>query len=514
MLTGHILQQSARRHPDKTALICGDRRITYGELAADANRFAHAIAARAIGKADTIAIMSRNSPEYAVAHFGCAQTGAILVNLMPGYATDELVAILSTTAARLVVVEAAFLEKIAPIVDRLPSLSHIVVIGGPDAASDGRISFDDFIVSQPATPPELALSETDPFAMTFTGGTTGLPKGAVVSHRSRFFSLTTTAIEHEVTESDVVGLLTPLYHAMGSLVWLPTAIFVGATCVMLTRWDPDEFVRLTKQHRISCVLMVPVQLRQLLGDDVFDRAKLASLRKISCGGAITSADLVAAVNRKLPDALFTDHYGQSETGPICIYKYSHPRDKAGTVGRPALGVDFALLDPQGNPVAAGETGEIVVRGPFLMDGYYNNPEETAAYFKHGDGWAWTGDLATMDEDGFVSLVGRSKDMIVSGGVNIYPREVEIVLEQHSAVIDCTVFGIPDDKWGEALCALVVLADDARVAEAELRAHCTNHLARFKRPRIIRFVDSIPKTLSGKVQKPLLRAAFLEENAPR
>jgi len=513
VLTGHLLQQSARRLPDKIALICGDRHITYGELAADANRFAHAIASRGIGKPDTIAIMSRNIPEYVVAHFGGAQTGAILANLMPAYAADELVAILSTTEARLIVVEAAFRENIARIIDRLPKPPQIVVIGEPELPiADGWMSFDDFIGGRPATPLALPLHETDPFAMTFTGGTTGLPKGAVVSHKSRFVSACTTAIEHEVTEGDVVGLLTPLYHTMGSLVWLPTALYVGATCVMLTGWDPDAFVAETQRHGISCVLMVPVQLRELLGDGVFDAAKLASLRKIACGGAITPAELVSEVNRKLPGALFTNHYGQSETGPLCIYKYSHPRDKAGTIGRPAVGVDFALLNPEGSPVAVGETGEIVVRGPFLMEGYYNNPAETAAYFRKGDGWGWTGDLATIDADGFVTLVGRSKDMIISGGVNIYPREVEIVLESHAAVIDCTVFGIPDDKWGEALCALVVLGIDARVEEAELLAHCTDHLARFKRPKIVRFVDSIPKTPSGKVQKPLLRAAFLKNES--
>ena len=513
MLTGHILHQSARRHPGKTALICDNRHITYGDLAADANRFAHAIASRGIGPPDTIAIMSQNIPEYVVAHFGCAQTGAILVNLMPAYVADELAVILSTTEARLIVVEAAFQEKITGIIERLPNLSHIVVIGEPPSAkTEGYITFDDFIDGQPATPLGLSLLETDPFAMTFTGGTTGLPKGAVVSHRSRFVSTYTTAIEHEVSESDVVGLLTPLYHTMGSLVWLSTGLLVGATCVMLTSWDPDAFVSQTKQHGISCVLMVPVQLRQLLDDEIFDAAKLASLRKIACGGAISSVDLVSEVNRKLPDALFTNHYGQSETGPLCVYKYYHPRDKAGTIGRPALGVDFALLDTEGNPVASGKTGEIVVRGPFLMEGYYNNPEETASYFKKGNGWGWTGDLATIDKDGFVTLVGRSKDMIVSGGINIYPREIEIVLESHVAVIDCTVFGIPDDKWGEALCALVVTSNDTHVAERELLSHCTDHLARFKRPKIIRFVDTIPKSPSGKVQKPRLRAAFLKENA--
>lgn len=509
MLTGDILLQSARRHPKKTALICGERRVSYSELAASANRFAHAMLGLGIEKSDTIAIMSPNSPEYVMAHFGSAQTGAILCNLMTAYAPDELIAILDQTGAKLIVVEASLQDKIAAVIDRLPALRHVVVIGAP-AQADWH-SFNDFLSAQPDTPPEVDLSDSDPVAMTFTGGTTGRPKGAMVSHACRFVSVYTVAIEQEVRESDVVALITPLYHAMGSLVWMPTALFVGATCVMLTGWDAGLFIEQTERHGISNAMMVPVQLSQVLSDEDFDAQRLASLRMVTCAGAITPPGLVAEFAAKLPATRFTDHYGQSETGPICIYKPGHPRDKADTVGRPALGVDFALLDPDGNPVPVGETGEIVVRGPFLMSGYYNDPEETAAYFKNDDGWAWTGDLAVMDADGFVTLAGRSKDMIVSGGVNIYPREVEIALEKHDAVTDCTVFGIPDDKWGEALCALIVVDGGARIGEDHIRAHCTSHLARFKQPKIVRFVDSIPKTPAGKVQKPRLRAAFLKEN---
>ena len=511
MLTGDLLLQSARRHPAKTAVICGDRQVSYGDLASTANQFAHAILGLGIAKSDTIAIMSRNIPEYMMVHFGSAQTGAILCNLMMAYAPDELIAILQQTGAKLIVIEAEFQDKLSQIIDRLPALHHVVVVGTPEKES--WHAFNDFISGQPESPPDIKLSEFDPFAMTFTSGTTGRPKGAMVNHHCRFVSVYTIAIEQEVTDSDVVGIITPLYHAMGSLVWMPTAIFVGATCVLLTGWDPDDFVDQSHRHDISNVMMVPVQLSQILNDRTFDKKKLSSLNMITCAGAITPPGLVRDVAVKLPEAKFTDHFGQSETGPICMYKHNHPRDKAATVGRPAPGVDFALLDPDGNPVPVGDTGEIVVRGPFLMDGYYNNPEETDAYFKNQDGWAWTGDLAVMDEDGFVTLAGRSKDMIVSGGINIYPREAEIALEKHPAIADCTVFGIPDEKWGEALCALVVVSDGQILDETALLAHCAEHLARFKHPKIIRFVDSIPKTPAGKVQKPLLREAYLKENGP-
>lgn len=508
MLTGDILRLSARRAPNRVAVIQDETRVTYGALWEDALRVAGAIGALGLGKGETVAVMSLNRPEYVAIHFGNAMTGAMLVNLMPAYAPEELVAILQQTRSRLIIVEEPYQEKIASVLDRLPDLRHVVVIGEP--GRDGWLPFARFVADAPATPPIVPIGPDDTFAMTFTGGTTGLPKGAKVSHEARFVSAYTTAIEHEVREADTVGLLTPMYHTMGSLVWLPTAVLVGATIVMPPRWHPDLMVELTAEHGISCVLMVPVQLRELLSEAHFDGKKLASLTNVACGGAVTPVELVAEIAEKMPWARFTNHYGQSETGPITLFKHNHPRDKADTIGLPAMGAEVDLLDPDGNPVAAGETGEIVVAGPFVMSGYYNNPEETALYFRKGDGRGWTGDLGSMDEDGFITLVGRSKDMIVSGGINIYPREVEIALESHPAVAECTVFGIPDERWGEALAALVVRRGKRRLTEAELTTHCETRLARFKRPKFIRFVNDIPKTPSGKVQKPKLRDAFLAE----
>ena len=509
MLTGDILRLSAERHPSRTALICGEDKISYGDLNQAANRFGNALLQMDIGKGANWAIMSRNLPEYVIAHFGGAQTGAMLVNLLPAYAPDELVGILAQTKVRLILIEQAFQAKLAKIVGQLPDLKHVIIIGEPERK--GWITFDKFTADQPNTPCNIELFETDPFAMTFTGGTTGLPKGAMVSHQARYVSSYTTAIEHGVTEADVVSMVTPFYHAMGSLVWLPTAMFVGATAVILTGWDPDTFIEQTNKHAITSTFMVPVQLRQILSDEHFNAEKLLSLTNIACGGAVVPVDLVTDVNRKMPHTRFTNHYGQSETGPICIYHSSHPSEKADTVGRIALGVDLKIVDPAGNEVDLGKTGEIICRGPFLMSGYYKNELETNNYFANGDGWGWTGDLAKRDVDGFITLVGRSKDMIVSGGVNIYPREVEIVLEELDEIVDCTVFGIPDDQWGEALVTYIVLKQNSLLDKKAITSHCTAHIARFKRPKHIRIVDSIAKTPSGKVQKPILREIFLKEN---
>ena len=509
MLAGEILRLGARRHPRKTALICGARRLSYGALDALANRIANALLARGIAKGQTVAAMSRNLPDYVALHFASARIGSLLVNMMPAYAPDEIAAILNHTGARLILVEAEFQDRVAAVRDRCPNLRDVVTLG--EAGIAGAVPLEKFVAGAADSHPGIALSVDDPYAMTFTGGTTGRPKGALVSHRARFVSSWTTALEHEVSSADTVGVLTPLYHAMGMTIWLQAAMLAGATAVLLTGWDPDRFAEETARHGITNALMVPVQLRELLGEQHFDPCALASLKKLGCGGAITPPDLVAEVNARLPGVLFTNHYGQSETGPLCLFKHHHPRERAGTIGQPAAGVELMVVDPEGNAVAPGAVGEIVTRGPYMMAGYYKDPEETANYFRQGDGWGWTGDLATIDGEGFVTLVGRSKDMIVTGGINVYPREVELVLEKHDAVAECTVFGVPDAKWGEALVAYVVREDGARESEAELVHFCEQHLARFKRPRYVRFVDAIPKTPSGKIQKPKLREAFLRES---
>lgn len=511
MLSGDILRLSARRHPAKPALISEGRTLSYGETDAAANRFANALAALGIEKGDRIAAMCPNIPEYAIAHFGSARAGTTLVNLSILYGPDEIGHILNATGARLIVVDASVQKAIGDIRDRLPSIEHVVVVGTPEIA-DAQ-SFDAFIDGVSDAHPDVALSEDDPFAMTFTGGTTGLPKGATVTHRQRHISAFTTVIEHEITGEDVCAAITPLFHAVGMLIWFQGAILAGCTVVMRRTWDVEAFIEETATHGISAAMTVPVQLRQLLDPANFDPDKLRTFRKIGAGGAPVPAEMIAECKEKLPGCRIVDHYGQSETGPLTFLKPWDPPEKFGSVGRPALGVEVRIADPDGNPVAPGEIGELTVRGPFVFDGYFENPDETALYFRGGDEWGWTGDLATIDEEGYITLAGRSKDMIVTGGVNVYPREVEIVLERHDAVSECTVFGVPDDKWGEALVAYVVPASESAPPPEALIDYCGEHLARFKRPRDLRYVSDIPKTPAGKVQKPRLRDAYVSGSVP-
>ena len=501
MQLGEILRLAAQRDPRKTAVIAGDIRLSYRDYDAAANRCAQLFLAAGIRKGDRIACVLFNSAEYGVVHFANARIGGILVHVSPMYAGPEIARIVERTTPRLLVVDAAVADKIAGIRDRLTSVEKIVVVDAGFLAA-----LDDF----PDTPPRIAVDPRDPVAMTFTGGTTGEPKGALVSHAARHVSACTTAIEHRVSGADVAGILTPMFHAVGLMIWYQATMLAGCTAVIFRKWDPAAFIEATERYGISSVFMVPVQVRDLLRCPEFDAHRLASLRNIGAGGALTPEGLIAECREALPACDYTDHFGQSETGPLTILRPWHNVAHSGTIGQPATGVDLRVADADGAPVPPGTVGELICRGPFMMEGYYGDPEETARYFRSGDGWGWTGDLAVQDEDGFVTLVGRAKEMIVSGGINIYPREVELVLEEHAAVEECTVFGVPDERWGEALIAYVVQRREtgAAVDADDLMAHCVAQLARYKRPREIVFVEGIPKTPSGKIQKPLLRDAYL------
>ena len=506
MLTGDLLSQAAVRSPDKAAIICGDTRVGYAELDAAANRFANALIAAGMQKGDRVAIMARNVPRYATVYFGSARAGTVLVNLPTAYAPEELGRVLDKTAARVVVVDSPYQDKVAAVRDGLPALERFVSIG--PARPPEFIDIETWLSGQDDTAPVVSIADTDPFAMTFTGGTTGFPKGAVVSHRARVISARISIDAHGLVQDDVIAVVSPLFHAIALPVWFQSAVMLGATSVFQPSWDAGEFIDLAERDRVTAVLMVPQQIRRVLDHPSFDADRLAGLRTFVSGGATLPLALAARIRRDLPHVALLDDYGQSETGPLAVLRAEDMSAKAGTIGRPVAGVELAIVDAHGSPVPTGHVGELVTRGDHLMRGYFDDPEETAAYFRNGDGWGWTGDLARMDSDGFITLVGRSKEMIVSGGENIYPREVERVLENHPAVAACAVVGIPDDTWGEALAAFIVRRPNATLADEEVRTYCADRLARFKRPSVVRFLETLPITGAGKVRKDALRDAYL------
>lgn len=509
MLIGEILTHTAARLPDKVAVIDGDRRLSFSELDRAADRFAGALAAAGLARGARIAILAPNIVEYPVVVFGAARAGVIACMISPRSTAADVAYMLNKTGVELLV----FAGDLRPLVDAARgdarALRHLVVIGDGNGEA---VPFNAFLGTGSGTPPAVTLAENDPVAMTFTGGTTGFPKAVLVTHRNRVTACAICREQFGLTGEDIGIVAAPLFHAVGQFIWFQTLVMLGCTQVMLPRWDVAAFCDMVERHRATATLMVPTQLRDLLGHPQSSPARLASLRHISYAGAPMALALFDRLTEALPQVEFVEHYGQSETGPLTIRRGSHPHDKRGTVGRAVAGLGLKIVDRDGREVAIGQVGELITRGGHVFTGYWDDPDQTAAAFKNGDGWLWTGDLGVSDDEGFITLVDRSKDMIVSGAENIYPTEIERALSSHPAVAECAVFGIPDDKWGEVPAAHVVLRPGHQATAEDLIAHVVGIVARFKRPRRIEFVERLPKTPVGKVQKSQLRAPYWQGRA--
>ncbi|MCZ4313005.1 AMP-binding protein [Comamonadaceae bacterium G21597-S1] len=520
MLTGDMLRRSAERFPHKAAVIRDAARLSYAELDAAANRFARALLQLGLPKGAKVAIVSRNLPEYAVAFFGTARSGLVLVNVSVLYAPDELAWVLHKADTRVLLFDAMFAQKLAQVLPQCPAIAHVVRIDSPEAADGAHAAwpadlpsprgFDGFLAGHAADDPGVALDENDAFCMTYTGGTTGRPKGVLCSHRARAVTAHTVVVEEALDERDVVAIVTPMFHVAALNIMFQPAMLVGATVTFVTPWSPEKFMATCKRDAVTAAFMVPTQANTLVTHAAFDAAALASWRKLSFAGAPMPDWVQLELQKKLPNLLLTQIYGQSEMGVLTALRHWNLAQHLGSIGRQAFNVDIGLFDQQGAPVAPGELGEIASRGDNLMLAYYNEPEQTAAFYKFPDrlpGWGFTGDVGTIDADGFVTLVDRAKDMLISGGENVYPKEIEDVLYQLPQVAECAVFGVPDAKFGELPAAFLLLKPGASLDEAQVLAHVEAHLARHKRPRLIRFVTEFPKTPIGKIQKNILKQPF-------
>jgi len=503
VLTGDVLGRSAARFPDKPAILWGDERVAYGELDAAASRFAHAVISAGIAPGDRVAILCGNRPEYAAAYFGVARAGGVSAHLSPRYLEDEIRHTLALVEARMVVVEAPLAATVAGLRDNLPKLETVVVIGGEGEG----VPYDDFVADRPATDPALELDPDDPASITFTGGTTGMPKAALLTHRGRSHWGRVAINDFGLDENEVSIVAAPLYHAAGGFIWFQPTIMAGGTTVVQGHWDVPEFIDVIERHGGTGAFLVPAQISMMLDDPAFDAARLGSLRKIMYGAAPSPPALIARAERALPHVDFIQNFGQSETGPLITI---HPGDRhrnPDALGYPSPLVEVGIFTAPGQPAAPGEIGEICARGVHVMAEYLGDAAETAEFFRSGDGWGWTGDLAFAEADGLITLVDRVKDMIISGGVNIYPAEIEKILDLHPHIAECAVFGVDDERWGELPAAAVVLHEGTSALADEIASFCGERVARHKRPRRIEIVDSLPRSAAGKVLRTVLRENY-------
>jgi len=508
MLIGNFLRDSAARAPDRIALVGRGDRIAYAGFERSANQLANALAGLGLNRGAKIAILSTNCPEYAIAYFAIARTPYVSAHCSTRSTASELALVLNKIEAEVLILESGFAAVVRAALPEVQRPLRLLLLDNATGLDDA-VRIGDFVRDSSAEPPEWLPGADDGLAITLTGGTTGLPKAVLVSHRARCASAVAAAAEFGLSEEDIVIVATPLFHTAGLFVWFGTAILQGATVVLADAWDPAAFMRVVEREQVTAALLVPSQLNDLIAHPEFTRDRMPTLRNIAYAGAPMSRALFGRIRSMLPEVSFSENYGQSEACPITIRCEHHGEKKFGTVGKAAINAELGIVDEDGNLLPSGETGDIVTRGEQVFDEYFNDAAETAGAFRLRDGWLLTGDVGFVDEDGFLTLVDRSRDMLVSGAENVYPAEIENVLYQHEAVAECAVFGIPDQRWGEVPAAHVVLLPGVSVSEEQLVDFCRSRIARFKRPRIVKFVDSLPKTPVGKIRKNELRAPYWE-----
>lgn len=517
MLTGDMLRRSAARFPDKAAIVFRGPQVRcvvrYRALDAQANQLAHALLSLGLAKGAKVSMLSRNLPEYGAVFFGTARTGLVLNNVSVLYAPDELAWVLNKSDTEVLLFDVQFAGNVAAVRARCPRIRCFVVIGADDGAAPlpaplgDAARWNDFLAGQPDQAPTVELDERDPFCMTYTGGTTGRPKGVLVHHRARCVTAHTVMVEERIEPRDVVGIVTPLFHVAALNIMFQPAVLAGATSVFVTPWSADAFLAVVRAERISAAFMVPTQANAIASHPELDAAALASWTKLSFAGAPMPDWVQRTLIERLPALRLTQIYGQSEMGVVAALPADLLPAKLGSVGMQPYNVDVAVLRPDGTHASVGEPGEVASRGDNLMIGYYGEPEQTAAFFKAGGGWGLTGDIGVMDADGCIALLDRAKDMLISGGENIYPKEIEDVIYGLPEVAECAVFGIPDAKWGEVPAAYIQLKPGATLTEQAVLAQCEARLARLKRPRLVRFVEGFAKTPIGKIQKNLLKEPY-------
>ncbi len=526
-----LLRDAARRHPDRTALIFFGAKTTYRELDRAADQFAHVLAGMGVGKGDRVSLHLPTSPAFVIAFMGAMRAGAIAVPMNPLYVERELGILFAQVTPKVSVT----IDLLLPRHDRVRAdgagkPGRYVVTGiqdslpvpikwlyplkarregrwNPAKHTDATPNLFKLLDGAPDGAFESAASPADPAVLQPTGGTTGIPKCATLTHRNLVANAQQVAAWFpRLGESDEVGSILcplPLFHIYGLTVDMDYAMLTGSTLILIPRFDPEMVLKATK-HRPRLFPGAPIMYQTLAHHPDIGKYDLSSIEACISG----AAPLPPEVQRDfeaVTGGRVVEGYGLTEASPVTHCNPVHGERRIGTIGLPFPSTEAKVADPlSGEPVPPGEVGELVVRGPQVMAGYWERPEETAACLS-ADGWLRTGDLAQMSDDGFFTIVDRAKDLVIVGGINVYPREVEEVLLTHPAVADAAVIGVADERRGEVPYAFVVLAAEAAASEEELLAHCRTNLARYKVPAKVEFRTDLPKTMIGKVLRKDLRA---------
>jgi acyl-CoA synthetase (AMP-forming)/AMP-acid ligase II len=489
-----LVERSSRRFAQRVAVVDGGRMLTFAEVGDRSARLANALIGLVPSAGSRVAVLMSNRLEFVEADFAIARAGKVKAPINPRLTDDERSFILSNCGAEIVLTEQSEVERVQSLRHELPGLKHIVVV-------DQQDSYGNLLANASARSPSVAIDPDQPSMILHTSGTTGRPKGATTSQRSRLASTFNMLLdEFSADERDGMVHVAPMSHGSGSKI---LAYFIrGARNITLNRFDPGMFFSAVTQAGGTSTFVVPTMIRMLLDAPELKSTDLSGIRNITYGGAPMPAALAEEALAAFGPVL-TQVYGSCEAPhPVTVLSKNDHVDERhvhlSSAGRPAVGVQIRIVNGDGQDVPIGEPGEVWIRGENLMSGYWADAEATRQVFS--DGWYRSGDIGQLSPSGFMSIVGREREMLISGGLNVYPAEVEAVLHRHDGISEAAVFGIPDQMWGEVVTAAIVTRSGCTPSEEDIVRHCKDSLAGYKLPRRIIFVDVLPKGSTGKVSK--------------
>jgi long-chain acyl-CoA synthetase len=505
-----IIYRNALIYPDREAFICGSERVTFGEFNARINSLIHALRSMGVNKGEGIGVLSLNCLEYAEVYGAVLKGGFIVSPFNVRLQANELDHLINYSEVNTLFVSPELAEVANSLRPRLPNVKNYISF---DGSVPGMMSHRDLLANYPREEPDVQVAEDDPLFIVYTSGTTGLPRGALYTHRAAMDNTRTFVIMKGLQLEDKHITIMPLFH-VGGIDNLHAYLYVGGSNVIMKSFDPVATLRTIQEEKATDIQVVPTHLAAILALPDFDKYDLSSLKRVYYVGSPMPVELLKK-GLETWGPVFIQGYGQTESGPniAALPKEDHkvldkPDEEQlilASCGRPNIGVHVRIVDDKGNDVEPGEVGEIIVQSKHNMVEYWRKPDDTQDTII--DGWLYTGDMGRYDERGYIYIIDRKKDMIISGGENIYPREVEEVLYRHPAVLEAAVIGIPDPYWVEKVHAVVALKARASVTADELINFCKAELARYKAPKSVEFVEALPKNPSGKILKRELREKY-------
>jgi fatty-acyl-CoA synthase len=494
---GYLLKRSACKFSNKTAIYCEDKTLTYTELNNRVNRLANALFKLGIKKGDKVASLMFNSPDLIVAYFAAAKLGAISVPINYRLVSREIKYIVDQSDSSALIYD----DDLRPLIQAVSGSAKLHLISVGEKKYPDSIHLQEIINHSEESEPDAPLSEDDLRFIMYTSGTTGFPKGAMFTHKNNLWAALSLIITKKYDFNEVVLFLNPLYH-MNSYVNVIASIFMGNKIVIMKRFDPITMLEVIESEKVTMCSVVPTICQRLLEVSCKRDFDTKSWRYCTSTGAPWPIEMKIKFIERFPSVVMADAYGATEVFSGTLIQGEEILKKPKSVGKPYLDTIIKIVDEGKNELPTGKIGEISFYGPHVTQGYYKNAEATKEALDNG--WFFSGDLGYFDEDGYLYLADRKKDMIISGGENIYSLEIENVLIQHDKILEAAVIGVPDDKWGEVVKAYIVLRPSMRMGAQEVIDYCQKYMGSYKKPRYIEFVETLPKNSLGKVLKKDLR----------